>query len=144
MQAHSSQTHLVPRSLCEHASKKGVHVTSVHSCAVLLDTLHVAKDEGLQQKGISILTEADSQHMYQQASMSAQRRAAPNGWHRHCEMEGSQQRSVGEGPKNLMQDDACQWQPPHLHMFRSLAGDACHKYMSHLHSPHHNNVAHKH
>ena len=52
MPRYSSKTHLVPRSLCEHASKEGVHVTGVHGCAVLLDALHIAEDEGLQLKGL--------------------------------------------------------------------------------------------
>ena len=52
MPAHSSIEHLLPRSLCEHASKEGVHLPGVHGCAVLLDALYVAKDEGLQQKGV--------------------------------------------------------------------------------------------
>lgn len=106
MPQYSSKTHLVPRSLCEHASKEGVHVTGVHGCAVLLDALHIAEDEGLQLKGLL---------------NASQRQIASAGT---CRQARAPRRSNGECPRYLMQAGACHWQPPRLHKFRSLAGDA--------------------
>ena len=46
--------YLIPRSIGEHASKEGVHVTSVHGLAVLLDALSISKNQALPQQGITL------------------------------------------------------------------------------------------
>lgn len=46
--------YLIPRSIGKHASKEGVHVTSIHGLAVLLDALSISKDQALPQQGITL------------------------------------------------------------------------------------------
>lgn len=46
--------YLIPGSVGEHASKEGVHVTSIHGLAVFLDALCISEDQALPQQGITL------------------------------------------------------------------------------------------
>lgn len=48
------ELHLIPGSVGEHAGKEGVHVSSIHGLAMLLDALSIRKDQALPQQSIAL------------------------------------------------------------------------------------------